>query len=95
MQVEIIPFVLTWDGMVTNFNKDYRKRIGIEDNMLAKIQFRTLKCTFELLINDTIRYESRKERNYSEFEEMIDSIDVENSNSEELDNGDEVEVDQE
>ena len=30
MQVEILPFVITWDGMVTTFNKDYRKIIGTE-----------------------------------------------------------------
>ncbi|KAM0677274.1 hypothetical protein BDAP_001199 [Binucleata daphniae] len=46
-EVEIIPYVLIWDGTVTKYHKTYRTRIGLDKNVEAYIQSLTLKKTLE------------------------------------------------
>ena len=57
MQSEVVPFVITWDDMVTKFNTEYRKKLGIEDKTLSYIQSISMKKTFELIVNNPIRYD--------------------------------------
>ncbi|TBT99947.1 hypothetical protein CWI36_1794p0010, partial [Hamiltosporidium magnivora] len=37
--VEIIPYVMTWDGIVTKYHKSYLKRLEIPMNVEAYIQY--------------------------------------------------------
>ena len=46
-KVKIIPYVLTWEGLVTRFHKKHRKEIGIESKTEAYIQSLVLKKTLE------------------------------------------------
>lgn len=46
--VTVVPIVLTWDGLVTVFNKKYRNIIGMSDSTLAYIQESALKLTGEI-----------------------------------------------
>ena len=49
LKVKIIPFVLTWDEVVTTYNKKYEKELGITRNISAYIQSITLQSiTFNL-----------------------------------------------
>ena len=71
MDVEIIPFVITWDGMVTNFNKNYRKNLDIDDNTLAYIQSISLRKTFELLASNKI--EIKWDNSQMNWDDKIDN----------------------
>ncbi|KAM0678685.1 hypothetical protein BDAP_000795 [Binucleata daphniae] len=46
-EVEVIPYVLTWDGLATKYHITYRTRIGLDKNVEAYIQSLTLKKTLE------------------------------------------------
>ena len=46
-KTRIIPYVLTWDGIVTKFHKSYSKEIGLTDSIQSYIQFIVLKKTME------------------------------------------------
>ena len=54
-KTRIIPYVLTWDGIVTKFHKSYNKEIGLTTKIQAYIQFIVLKKTLE-----SISYEYRR-----------------------------------
>lgn len=43
----VVPFVCSWDGFVTNFNKTYNQELDISDNILSYIQSRVLRKTLE------------------------------------------------
>jgi len=47
-----IPYVLTWDGIVTKFHKSYSKAIGLSSKIEAYIQFLVLKKTLESISFD-------------------------------------------
>ncbi len=51
-KVKIIPYVITWDGIVTGFHKRYRKELGVEKYVEAYIQSVILKRTFESISID-------------------------------------------
>ncbi|TBT98324.1 hypothetical protein CWI36_2438p0010 [Hamiltosporidium magnivora] len=53
--VEIIPYVMTWDGIVTKYYKTYVKRLQIPMNVEAYIQFIVLKKTVETISFDRLR----------------------------------------
>lgn len=55
--VRIIPIVLTWEGVVTKYHKNYLKKLGVTQSIQAYIQFRTLKKTLE-----SISFDSRRRR---------------------------------
>ena len=46
-KVKIIPFVLTWDGIVTTYHKKYEKELGITRNISAYIQSVVIKKTLQ------------------------------------------------
>ena len=54
-----IPYVLTWDGIVTKFHKTYTKEIGLTTKIQSYIQFIVLKKTLE-----SVSYDYRR-RDYS------------------------------
>ncbi|EQB61751.1 hypothetical protein NAPIS_ORF00674 [Vairimorpha apis BRL 01] len=43
----IIPYVITWDGIVSKYHTKHRKELGITDRIEAYIQSTTLKKTLE------------------------------------------------
>ncbi|KAG0435242.1 LINE-1 retrotransposable element ORF2 protein [Dictyocoela muelleri] len=51
MNVKIVPFVITWDGHVTTYNKKYRETLGITQEIFGYIQSVCLNKTFESLSN--------------------------------------------
>ena len=51
----IIPYVMTWDGIVSNYHKKYLKDLGVTNNIEAYIQSRVLKKTLE-----TVSFEFRR-----------------------------------
>ncbi|TBU18638.1 hypothetical protein CWI38_0233p0030 [Hamiltosporidium tvaerminnensis] len=53
--VEIIPYVMTWDGIVTKYHKSHLKRLEIPLNVEAYIQSIVLKKTVETISFDRRR----------------------------------------
>ncbi|TBU06805.1 hypothetical protein CWI39_0421p0020 [Hamiltosporidium magnivora] len=53
--VEIIPYVMTWDGIVTKYLKSHLKRLEIPMNVEAYIQSIVLKKTVETISFDLRR----------------------------------------
>ena len=51
-KTRIIPYVLTWDGIVTKFHKSYAKEIGLTTKIQSYIQFIVLKKTLESISYD-------------------------------------------
>ena len=46
-KTKIIPYVMTWDGIVTKFHQKYSKEIGLTAKIEAYIQYIVLKKTLE------------------------------------------------
>ena len=46
-KTRIIPYVITWDGIVTKFHKSYANEIGLTIKIESYIQFIVLKKTLE------------------------------------------------
>ena len=46
-KTRIIPYVLTWDGIVTKYHAKYRKALEISDRIEAYIQSVNLKETLK------------------------------------------------
>ena len=61
---KIIPYVMTWDGIVTKCHKSYVSQLGLSPNVESYIQTRVLKKTLE-----TVSLEARR----SIFDEAGDS----------------------
>ena len=51
-KTKIIPYVMTWDGVVTNYHKNYSKEIGLTDSIESYIQTIVLKKTLESISFD-------------------------------------------
>jgi hypothetical protein len=51
-KTRIIPYVITWDGIVTKFHKSYAKEIGLTTKIESYIQFIVLKKTLESISYD-------------------------------------------
>lgn len=59
-EVDIIPFVITWDGIVTKYHKKHVGKIGIDNKTRAYIQSTILKKTFESISFDYRRNNTLK-----------------------------------
>ena len=53
--MKIIPYVLTWEGLVTKYHKKHRSEIGINTKTEAYIQSLVLKKTLESISFDRRR----------------------------------------
>ena len=62
-KTKIIPYVLTWDGVVTKYHRKYSHEIGITDSVEAYIQTIVLKKTLE-----SISFDYRRQTNPDEEE---------------------------
>lgn len=51
MDVNVIPFVISWDGHVTSYNKKYREILGITYEVFGYIQTLCLNKTLESFMN--------------------------------------------
>ena len=81
MESEIIPFVITWDGMVTQFNMIYREKLEIDMNVFSYIQSIVLKKTFEIMVNGNNRFDITKcKRSIEDYLEEI----IEESNNKDM-----------
>ena len=54
-EVRIIPYVMTWDGVVTNHHRRHMKELGITTSTEAYIQSRVLQMTLESISHDSRR----------------------------------------
>ncbi len=52
MKIRIIPWVMTWDGIVTKTHKYYLKELGINNQIEAYMQSMTIKKTLESISLD-------------------------------------------
>lgn len=72
-KVKIIPYVMTWEGLVTKYHKKHRNEIGIQPKTEAYIQSLVLKKTFE-----SISFERRRgleeEDGHKEVEVLMSKI---------------------
>ena len=71
--MKIIPYVMTWEGLVTKYHKKYRSEIGIQPKTEAYIQSLVLKKTLE-----SISFERRRgleeEDGHKEADELVSKI---------------------
>ncbi|KAF9763395.1 hypothetical protein NGRA_1295, partial [Nosema granulosis] len=51
----IVPYVMTWDGVVTTYHQNYRKELNLDSRVEAYIQSRVLKMTLESLTMEARR----------------------------------------
>ncbi|TBU05891.1 hypothetical protein CWI38_2685p0010, partial [Hamiltosporidium tvaerminnensis] len=62
--VEIIPYVMTWDGIVTKYHKSHLKRLEIPMNVKAYIQSIVIKKTEP---TPSLKEEKREENGAKNF----------------------------
>ncbi|KAI5173113.1 hypothetical protein PAEPH01_1854 [Pancytospora epiphaga] len=54
-KTKIIPYVMTWNSVVTNYHKQYLREIGLIDSVKSYIQTIVLKKTLESISYDRRR----------------------------------------
>ena len=69
-RTRIIPYVITWDGIVTKFHKSYAKEIGLTTKIESYIQFIVLKKTLE-----SISFSYRRDGEETE-QDMLEIVSV-------------------
>ena len=72
-KVKIIPYVMTWEGVVTKYHKKHRNEIGITPKTEAYIQSLVLKKTFESISFDRRRGIEEEDGN-NEVDELVSKI---------------------
>ena len=72
-KVKIIPYVMTWEGLVTKYHKKHRGEIGIQPKTEAYIQSIVLKKTLESISFDR-RRGIEEEDGHNEVEELINKM---------------------
>ena len=51
-RVEVVSLVFTWDGLVTNRNRHFCRKLGLSANTVGYIQYRLLKSTHNFYTNE-------------------------------------------
>ena len=77
MKTKIIPWVMTWDGIVTKTHKYYLKELGIGNQIEAYMQSLTIKKTLESISLD---YRRGGEITIEQVKEIKENEDVRPSN---------------
>ena len=72
-KVKIIPYVMTWEGLVTKYHKKHRSEIGISTKTEAYIQSLVLKKTLESISFDRRRGIEEDDGHY-EVEALVNKI---------------------
>ena len=70
---KIIPYVMTWEGVVTKFHKQYLREVGVDAHIQAYTQIVTIKKTLELVSLEYRRSICDDEREVKD--EILTSID--------------------
>ena len=52
-RVNVVPYVMTWDGLVTTYHEKYRKTLGISKYVEAYIQAHVIKRTLVSMIQSS------------------------------------------
>jgi hypothetical protein len=74
-KVKIIPYLMTWEGLVTKYHKKHRNEIGISTKTEAYIQSLVLKKTLENA--NYLYFEDIKEDDgNNEFDALVNKIAV-------------------
>ena len=72
MKTKIIPWVMTWDGIVTKLHKQYLKELGINQTLEAYMQSIVIKKTLESISLDYRRKEGTEEERIVEEEKPVE-----------------------
>ena len=72
-RVKIIPYVMTWEGLVTKYHKKHRDEIGLSAKTEAYIQSLVLKKTFESISFDR-RRGIEEEDGHNEVDALVNKI---------------------
>ena len=72
-KVKIIPYVMTWEGLVTKYHKKHRNEIGIHIKTEAYIQSLVLKKTLESISFDR-RRGIEEEDGHNEVDALVSKI---------------------
>ena len=78
-KTRIIPYVLTWDGIVTKYHAKYKKALEISDRIEAYIQSVTLKNFRECVdgVKKRRRFNISREREERKYTYQVNSFDTE------------------
>ncbi|KAG0435770.1 LINE-1 retrotransposable element ORF2 protein [Dictyocoela muelleri] len=52
--VQIVPYIVSWDGFCTEYNEKYRRMIDIKNKLHAFIQNKCMNMTFEIMMNKNL-----------------------------------------
>ena len=77
-KVKIIPYVMTWEGLVTKYHKKHRNEIGISTKTEAYIQSLVLKKTLESISFDR-RRGIEKEDGHKEVDALVNKNVIDSS----------------
>ena len=69
----IIPYVMTWEGLVTKYHKKHRDEIGLSAKTEAYIQLLVLKKTFESISFDR-RRGIEEDDGHNEVDALVNKI---------------------
>ena len=72
--VKVIPYVMTWDGVVSTYHKKYSNEIGIPEIVEAYIQTRVLKKTLESISFDRRRGHGEDDSRGMEVEKVLKNL---------------------
>jgi hypothetical protein len=75
MKTKIIPWVITWDGIVTKIHKHYLKELAIGNQIEAYMQSLTIKKTLESISLDYRRGGEITIEQVKENEDVRPSVD--------------------
>ncbi|KAK1936873.1 hypothetical protein X943_002444 [Babesia divergens] len=50
--IEVVPYVMTWDGLVTRHDRNYRQELGVSDRMEGQIQRICLQQTYDFVMRE-------------------------------------------
>ena len=53
--VQTVAYVVTWDGVATNYHREFLKQLNVPTSVQAYIQYRVLKKTLESVSLDRRR----------------------------------------
>ncbi|EQB61211.1 hypothetical protein NAPIS_ORF01192 [Vairimorpha apis BRL 01] len=73
-KTKIIPYVMTWDGVVTTYHKRYIKELGIQPSLEAYIQSVVLKKTLESISLERRRGHDQSDAGEEEMERQVEKL---------------------
>jgi hypothetical protein len=74
MKTRIIPWVMTWDGIVTKMHKYYLKELGISNNIEVYMQSLVIRKTLESISLDQRREGEITQERIFEVKETVEAV---------------------